>query len=613
MSTNRAALIVIALALAAVVLPLATARAPSAAAQESGWVIYAYDVDLAIQEDGTVDVTERIAVDFESVSRHGIFRDLPLRYTIEGDDEHLRRVPLSNFRVTGGDGEPIEWKSETPRGGWIRLRIGDPDVLVTGEQTYVISYTVERGLTAFDTHDEFFWDAIGDQWGVPILAATVRVTAPVDIERLACYVGSYGLREDCESTLAGPEASFDSGRYLVYGEGMTVVIGLPSGLVRVDPPLLVDAPKDAIDQLGLNAKGFGLAGVFAALTLGIIGREWFVRGRDGRYRTVYELTQDEDADSAAVFQHETIVVEYTPPDDILPAELGVLLDQRANTIDVSATIIHLAVRGYLTITETEKTGWIFGSTDYELVRTGKDAAALEPYERQILNALFEDVEGEAAGAMVQLSELKNKFHEDLAKAKSDLYDRSVRLKHFPRNPETVRTIYLVAGGALAAAGAGAGFLLGKLFEVGIAGAGIALGGLVLMGAARWMPRRTPKGRALYRRALGFKLFIEVAEKDRQKFYEDEGIFERYLPYAMVFGSVKKWAKVFERLDIEIAEPSFYHGNYGTFRAAAFVSSLNGFGGTLSSVMASSPSSGGSGFGGGGGSGGGFGGGGGGSW
>jgi uncharacterized membrane protein len=114
--------------------------------------------------------------------------------------------------------------------------------------------------------------------------------------------------------------------------------------------------------------------------------------------------------------------------------------------------------------------------------------------------------------------------------------------------------------------------------------------------------------------LGFRLYVATAEKDRQRFNEDQGIFARYLPYAIVFGCVDKWAKAFEGLESE-AQASVvpWYTGMTAFHVASFSSDLKGLSGSLSSTISSTPSSGGSGFSGGGFSGGGGGGGGGGSW
>ncbi len=104
----------------------------------------------------------------------------------------------------------------------------------------------------------------------------------------------------------------------------------------------------------------------------------------------------------------------------------------------------------------------------------------------------------------------------------------------------------------------------------------------------------------------------TAETERQRFAERTNIFHEYLPYAIIYGCVDKWAHAFEGLG-EIEQPGWYVGVH-PFVVASFIDSVNGFSSSISSSISSTPGgSGGSGFGGGGFSGGGGGGGGGGSW
>ncbi len=123
--------------------------------------------------------------------------------------------------------------------------------------------------------------------------------------------------------------------------------------------------------------------------------------------------------------------------------------------------------------------------------------------------------------------------------------------------------------------------------------------------------------ALLRRTLGFRRYMETAEKDRAAFAEREGIFSAYLPYAIVFGCVDRWAKTFEGLDREAAAAATggWYADPGQFSALSFSNEMSSFSSTVSSTIAYTPgTSGSSGFSGGGGSsGGGGGGGGGGSW
>jgi uncharacterized membrane protein len=142
---------------------------------------------------------------------------------------------------------------------------------------------------------------------------------------------------------------------------------------------------------------------------------------------------------------------------------------------------------------------------------------------------------------------------------------------------------------------------------------VVLAGLVLLVFSKMMSRRTAVGSEALRRVLGFRLYVATAETRMQEFNEQQNIFARYLPYAIVFRCVDKWANAFSHIDDpEAMGTTGWYTGVGAFHAAAFSSSLQGFAGSVSSTISSSPSSGGSGFSGGF-SGGGGGGGGGGSW
>jgi uncharacterized membrane protein YgcG len=233
---------------------------------------------------------------------------------------------------------------------------------------------------------------------------------------------------------------------------------------------------------------------------------------------------------------------------------------------------------------------------------------LLPYERKLLDALFDDAE------TVKLSELKGKFNDDLQDVKELLYRESVKqLKFFPRDPEGVRGFYRTFGGIAIGVGAALGWVLGTFLGLGLLAAPVLVGGLGLVLGAPVMPRRSASGWETYRRCLGFRLYMVTAETDRQRFAEQENIFHEYLPYAIVYGCVDKWAKAFEGLGLEDKDVYWYSGAHG-FAPARFAASVNSFSTSITGVMAATPGgSGGSGFSGGGFSGGGVGGGGGSSW
>ncbi len=584
-----------------------------ALAQESGWSVTSFEAAYRVSADGVVEVEERVEVNFRNLRRHGIYRDLfetarcgppaegveqPLIPCPEG---WVRKWVYRDFRVTDANGEPWKFKRES-LAGTVRLRIGDPDVTVSGRQTYVIRYRVERALDAYGEHDELYWNVTG-QWQVPIERFVVEVELPAGAElRTACYVGSAGARESCTMGVEGSRARFSALRLNTF-EQATIAVGWQKGVVAVPPPKLVE-PARVSDYLKLDAvewAGFGLTavlGLTAALAL------WWRHGRDRRYRGIYYLTNEPSEETRPLFGGPPLVVEYLPPGDLRPAQMGVLLDERADTLDVTATIIDLAVRGYLHIKETPKRG-LLGKADWELERRKTDGDLL-PYERTLLDALF------AKGERVRVSELKYEFADDLEKVKKLIYDDAMGRGWFAVRPGHARHATAVGGIGWVLGGVGLVLLGATLFGRGLLLAGLGLGGLALLGLAPSMARRTAGGSEMLRRVLGFRLYIATAERHRQEFNERENIFARYLPFAIVFGCVEKWAKAFEGLDEQAQRSTagWYTGP-GPFAVTAFSEGLRGFNSSVGATLAATRSSGGSGFGGG--AGGGGGGGGGGSW
>jgi hypothetical protein len=591
---------------------------------DTGWVIRSLDVDVAVGQTGVLDVTEDVLVDFGPLQRHGIFRDIPYLYRYEPepgvDSGKDRQITITNVSVDDGNERPVTSVTSFS-GANLRVKIGDAAVYVTGEQRYRIHYTVHGALNPLDTHDELFWNATGNDWPVPIESSTANVTLPVGaIFIVDCYEGETGSRDACAADFTAGTAEFTSRQSLPAGSGMTFVLALEKGAIEVPPLVLVphvgapDPLAEAKDFLGPSPAILAFGAFFSVGVVGLVAYEWWRIGRDRWYGDTYYLTEGAPAEETRPpLAHQTVVVNYTPPDvlgaegrRLRPAEIGLLLDERADTLDVSATIVDLAVRKHLAIRETPKGGvfGIFQGPDYMLEKLAAPEDDLLPYERTLIDALFE------TGDTVKLSDLKNKFHEDLEKVKKLLYKDVVKLKLFPSSPDTVRNEYMGYGVGVIVVGALLGAALGYWGGSALLALPVMVGGVALMLMSPAMPRRSASGWETYRRCLGFRLYMVTAETDRQKFAEQENIFHEYLPYAIVMGCVDKWAKAFEGLELQ---PDYYVGTR-PFIAADFASGVNSFSTSVGSVMASTPgASGGSGFSGGGGSGGGVGGGGGGSW
>jgi uncharacterized membrane protein YgcG len=567
-------------ALAVVIATTALLARPASA--DEGWVITSFAADISIQRDASLHIVEAINLDFGALQRHGIFRDIPVRYRY--DDTHVRVYRLDVRSVSDLAGRAVPYETSDV-GGYRRIKIGDANKLVSGPQSYRITYDVAGAMNSFSDHDELFWNVNGASWPVASREVVATVHAPGGIGQVACYEGLGGSREPCRMTSSATTATFAAARALPSGEGLTVVTSLAKGTVTEPSPIL---QLDTSDPGTFLASGpmVPAAAVFVLIAgVALLYWRWYTAGRDARGR-------------------QTIVPEYEPPDKRRPAELGLLVDESADTKDVTATIVDLAVRGYLTITELPS-GGLFSKKDWNLQKTAVTPSDLALYERTVYDGLFE------GRNEVKVSELKRQFIDTLRSAETHLYQESVSQGWFSRRPDTTRWLYLGFGFLVVVVGLALTFLMGNALGAGLVGLAVAGVGVLAMPLARVMPAKTAAGAELLRRALGFRMYMDVAEKDRAKFAERENIFSAYLPYAIVFGCVDKWARAFAGIDTARQTGAWYVGT-SPFNAMQLSSSLQGFSSDLgSAIAATAGSSGGSGFSGG--AGGGGGGGGGGSW
>lgn len=380
-------------------------------------------------------------------------------------------------------------------------------------------------------------------------------------------------------------------------QGLTLAVGYTKGLVPI-----LQGVKPPVPYLWLS---------IILLVLGLILlpiyylRRWYKHGRDEWYARKSLHDPEAIIKTMPFFAKETIVPEYTAPNQLRPAEIGVLIDERADTLDVSATIVDLAIRGQLTITEKPKK-WVFGASDYTLTRLPNSKDQLHGYEQKLLSLLFQD------GDSVDLSSLKNTFHASLKSVQDDLYAQVTDRKLFVENPQSVRaTALTIPIIQLILAGVALGFSAdSQNVWLIVALVSLLLSAILGIVLSTKMPRRSAEGREALRKTFGYKLFLSQTEKYRQPFLENQNLFMDVLPYAMVFGVTKKLAESMEKIGAHPAQPSWYYG-VTPWNPVLFTQNIGTVSAAMNTAMASTPGS--SGSGGGGFSGGGFGGGGGGSW
>lgn len=598
---------------------------PAAADVTDDW-----QVTIQVQPDGSFRVIERITQTF-TTSRRGIYRYIPVTERIAEDglveipdgtvDDFFQRIVVEDIRVTTSPGTPNETvitkAGRHDSEGVLVIRIGDEDTFITGTHVYELSYRVVGAMLDGGNGTSLLrWDVVGDGWQQDVTSASVTVDGIGLLPDGICVLAT-SLGQPCV-------ANSDAGRFTARTSGlpafspMSIQVAFDADRVAPSIPIL-QRHFTIRGALWGDARAWPLFFVTFLFAFVQVGRKLHREGRDRESRGAVTVDGRRDTTGAGalgerirpLFQPRPVPIELRPPDDLRPGELGLIIDERVDPVDIAATIVDLAVRGLLVIEEerTKRLWWT--RTDWTLRTTDIEPTDLRAYEKAIYKGLFKGRDE------VTVGELRGTFAEDYGKAEKALYELGRQRQWFAGRPDKVRAKWLGIGiGALVLSLAG--FVAAIWFSrMAIAVVPFVLSAMLMVIAHRWMPRRTPKGSALLTRTLGFRTFIETAETDRARFAEEQHLFIEYLPYAVVFGATEKWAQAFAGLAIMTTGAGLggwyiWHG--GGFDARAFSAGLADFSTSMGTAAVTSPPSQGGGGGGGGFSGGGgFGGGGGGSW
>jgi hypothetical protein len=570
-----------------------------ARASTQDFTIASFNADYYLTRDAQkvpeMRVDETIVAQFPSFDQnHGILRAIPESYQHHGLELRVNSVKDQNDKA---------WHySTSEENGNLVLKIGDADTYVHGDQTYKIDYSL-RGVIMDTAHgQEFYWDVNGDQWPQVFRHVSAQLHIDADIvsalqDPSRCYTGSFGS----QASLCTINYSYDQGK------GRIISVATGQGIeLQPNETLSMELgfAKGTFAPYTLSAREIGniltrVAAVAAVplLTLFILLRNYLRSGRDPKGRGV-------------------IVPEYLPPKDVSVLGSSAVLNEGYMSKAASATIIDLAVRHYLKIYEVEKKGLFKSGADYE-IELVKAPADLGPDEQGVIDMLFGAVA--TVGDKVNLDTLKTKLATKSQQLGKDVEERMASGGYFTKAPSKAKAPYYGVGVVMLIA-AFIMFGLGTWLTFLAIGLGIA--GLMAFIGAVAMPARTTKGVELREYLKGLEDYIKLAEADRLKALQSPRgdltekinvddhkqlvkLYERLLPYAMLFNLEKEWAKVMAPLYNE--QPDWYAGN-SAFNAVWFASSLSGFttaAGTAFSPPSSSGSGGGAGGGGGGGGGGGW--------
>jgi uncharacterized membrane protein YgcG len=577
-----------------------------------------YYLDKNSENDSTMRVQETLVAVFPDYDQnHGILRAIPERYK-----NHT--LSLKNISVTDESGKPYQFSSSNNNNNKV-LKIGNPSSYVHGRVIYKINYEMQDITSYYPDHDELFWDINGDQWEQPFNTVTANIHIAKQLvnglqDQRRCYAGIVdSVTQNCSITLVSPPNETyitASANSLQPRQTLSIVLAFKPGTFNQKSTAIKKEEQRVKIQLVFGIIAATIPPVWAFV---FMFRRWRQFGNDPKGRGV-------------------IIPEYEPPKDFDVLNSDYLMNQKLRNVAITAAIIEAAVNGYLTIYEIPKSG-LFGKKDYELELKSVPQNASEE-KLGALSIIFGDQLQLTPGTKIKLSDIKKSIsrRQSIATKMKGLEDvlatNLTRKGYFIKNPKTVKNGYIIWVVVMFFLCWFLGFLAVslQLLPLGALVAGIGVAAVIVFLFSFIMPARSEAGVAAYDALLGLKDYIKLAEADRLKFLQSpEGaeklpvagqfdpktpeakvkLFEKLLPYAMLFNLEKDWAKQFN--DIYTSPPSWYQGgNWSAFNAGYLVGSLNDFGTSTTQSFSSPSDSSGSGFSGGG-AGGGGGGGGGGGW
>ncbi len=528
------------------------------------WYIKDFYTEIRVNEDRSLHIVEKITADCGEQRRHGIYRIVPNRMTTaEGKKV---KTPIELLSITDFDNKKYNYEAtNNVLNRTITWKIGDRNIYVSGENYYRIEYIAYNAI-----HDDVLdWNILGSFWDLEIDNFKAKVIFPDNLiikENDVSYAaGLFGLNEtgimsfylEDENTII-----FNSERTIKKREGATVTISLPSGYFNYD----------------LTTSTF--VKVYGDYFFFLVPLILFV------FSLMMWKKHGED------YKHKGFVREFTGVKGTSPLLSGVVFaNGRVDNNFMSAAIISMAINGYLKIVEKERKV-LFTNVKEIYLEKLKEGDMDCSIEKMIFDTIFKKEES------VSLSSLRQIMTTEIRKIKKAIEEKIISDDYFYKKGIKMQKIKAIIAVFI--------FIFGfPFFALNInLGISIILSSIILFTFSFLMPKRTKKGLEVYLHMRGLKEYMSIAEKERQQFYEEEGIFERLLPYAIIFGIVKEWAKKMEQIYggdyFKNYTPMWYAGSMNSFD----VNSLSRTISSVSSQIGSSTSSSSSGAGGGGGGGGG---------
>jgi hypothetical protein len=493
--------------------------------------------EARVASDGLLRVKQTIT--FSGAAPAELSQKFETRENLVGGRQYVRRLTEVSASAKGAAVAPAIHEES---------RFTTVSVPTNGATEIVMNYTVSGAAVTVDNGVAVRWGLLqGLSAQVTEFSATVQV--PAQFSYVKCTAGSPNSTVPCSFAAGGTEAAqvptFRDGPRGI-GEVVTVDIGFAAGSV---------AANEEIDHVWSLGRAFSAEPLPLALALGLL-----VLGGLGLLAMHRRAGADASPGGQMLKAGEFIPTgagqsEFRVVGDIRPGHVGTVVDERVDPIDVTASLIDLAVRGHLLIQEQPRASE-FARAEWVLTRTAT-ADELRPFERAMLNGIAPE------GGSVKVSELSGRIHDSIAAVQNELYDEVVDKGWFERRPDSTRNRWM----RLAVAGLAVAVLITLVLAaftvfglVGLALIALALG---LIFVAQEMPARTAQGAALLAGLGALRSDLMSQPTNQMPPGGELREISELLPYAVVLGGADRWLDAIVAADADDhadeTDLPWYHG------------------------------------------------------
>ncbi|MGW5875258.1 DUF2207 domain-containing protein [Nocardiopsis terrae] len=534
------------------------------------------DIRLELDQSGVLRGEESIR--FDGPAPEEFTRALTA--TMLYDTDHDRRFEIGGISAVDSDGAALQIETEETDGA---LLVHIP---TEGTRGVELGYRVEGTVSEVAQGVQLEWRAVG-AYSHTVRSTDVTVTAPMPPEALSCLAGEPRSAMYCTASDMGGDAvvAHFLQADMTPSDRLDIVVNYPPGTAEGEPILTRRwSLASAFQVTPATGSAFGL--LLLVLVGGLVALIR-VRGRDERALR----REAAGGDHAPVASGEHGRVRFAPPDGVHPGQIGTLVNETVDITDLTGAVLDLAVRGYIRLEELPQEH--FTSVDWRLVRLdGPPGKSLLSHEWLLLDALFGDQR------TVRLSEVGSlgrsvDFPERIDRAREELYRDMVRLKWFSRPPDRVRGVWTLTGMLLTTAGVVLTGFLAMFTSAAFSGLAVIIAGAAVTAGAQYMPAKTRLGSSVYAHTVGFREYLLSPRSQNAPPGQRVELYSRYLPYAVIFDDVDRWANILAAAAIADLSPeeltgdglAWYTGP-SEWRIEDFADSIHTFVVTLTGVIAS---------------------------